>query len=124
VRIIKMLAVFGLVAVIGGGAPVAAETEEGQELTDLVQILKNEGVLDEGQYNELTAKAAKREAKKSWSDRISMRGDLRGRWGGLLLHQGGFGFSEPQPPSLPLPAERQGGNQPVRDGIVSPRFGW
>ena len=91
-RIIKMLAVFGVVAVIGGGAPVAAETEEGQELTDLVQILKNEGVLDEGQYNELTAKAAKREAKKSWSDRISMWGDLRGRWDGFYYTKEDSGF--------------------------------
>ena len=91
-RIIKMLAVFGVVAVIGGGAPVAAETEEGQELTDLVQILKNEGVLDEGQYNELTAKAAKREAKKSWSDRISMWGDLRGRWEGFYYTKEDSGF--------------------------------
>jgi len=79
VRIFKMLAVFGIAAAIGGAGSVAA-AEEKQDLTDLVQILKNEGVLDEGQYNELTAKAAKREAKESWADRISIWGDFRGRW--------------------------------------------
>jgi hypothetical protein len=82
VRIIKMLTVFAIAAAIGGAGPVTAAEEE-QALTDLVQILKNEGVLDEGQYNELTAKAAKREAKQSWTDRISLWGDLRGRWEGF-----------------------------------------
>jgi hypothetical protein len=82
VRIFKMLTVFGIAAAIGGAGPVAA-AEEKAELTDLVQILKNEGVLDEGQYNELTAKAAKREAKESWTDRFSMWGDFRGRWEGF-----------------------------------------
>jgi opacity protein-like surface antigen len=83
VRIIKMLAVFGVAAAIGGASPVAAAEEE-PALTDLVQILKNEGVLDEGQYHELTAKAAKREAKESWTDRISLWGDFRGRYGGFF----------------------------------------
>jgi hypothetical protein len=83
VRIIKMLTVFAIAAAIGGAGPVTAAEEE-QALTDLVQILKNEGVLDEGQYNELTAKAAKREAKKSWTDRISLWGDFRGRYEGFF----------------------------------------
>jgi len=83
VRIIEMLAVFGVAVAIGAASSAAAEVEKDQALTDLVQILKNEGVLDESQYNELTAKAAKREAKESWTDRISLWGDFRGRWDGF-----------------------------------------
>jgi len=92
VRISKMLAVFGVVAAIGGAAPVAAEIKKDQALTDLVQILKNAGVLDEGQYNELTAKAAKREAKQSWTDRISLWGDFRGRWESFIYTKGDSDF--------------------------------
>ena len=61
------------------GAPVPDE----QALTDLVQILHNEGVLDEAQFNQISAKAAKSEAKESWMDRLSLWGDLRGRYEGF-----------------------------------------
>jgi hypothetical protein len=87
VRIIKLLAAFSSVVAIGGADPVAAETEDQQALTDLVQILKNEGVLDESQYNQLSAKAAKREAKESWTDRISLWGDFRTRWEGFYYNR-------------------------------------
>jgi hypothetical protein len=74
-----------IASLIGMGlvGPATAATEDERALTDLVQILRNQGVLDEGQYNQLTAKAARREAKESWTDRFSFWGDFRGRYEGF-----------------------------------------
>ena len=67
-RIALLVAIVGLASSVGAGPAVAATEEnqtQDQALTDLVKILRNEGVIDEGQYNQLSAKAAKREAKES-----------------------------------------------------------
>lgn len=60
-------------------------------LTELVQILKNEGVLDDAQYNQLTVKAAERESRRDWYDRISLSGDLRARYEGFWFAEDAFG---------------------------------
>jgi len=70
------------VAFVGGAA--AAESQADPALTELVQILRNQGVLDEAEYTHLTARAAEQEAKQSWTDRITLWGDLRGRYEGFF----------------------------------------
>lgn len=61
-------------------APIAAQADREAGLAELVQILHQEGVLDQEQAEALTAKAAAREAKGHWTDRIRLWGDLRARY--------------------------------------------
>lgn len=77
-------AALGAALFFGVSFSAAADINEDQALTELVQILHKEGVLDEGQLNQLSAKAAKAEAKSSWTDRISLWGDFRGRYEGFF----------------------------------------
>jgi hypothetical protein len=58
----------------------AAESKEDPTLSEIVNILREKGLIDDDQQAELTAKAAKEEARRSWTDRISLFGDLRGRF--------------------------------------------
>jgi hypothetical protein len=53
--------------------------DDNPALTELVQILRQEGVIDEAQASQLAAKAAAAEDRESWVDRISFSGDLRAR---------------------------------------------
>ena len=90
---LKALAV-GAVA-IGLGLLLAqpVDAEEGSDepaLTELVQVLRDRGVLEEGDYHALIAKAAKRENPK-WYDRIEIWGDLR------LRYEAFFFFDNPVP---------------------------
>ena len=62
------------------GQPGLASGEEEQALTDLVQILRQEGVIDDEQYVQLSSKAEKKQNKDKWYERFSMWGDLRLRW--------------------------------------------
>ena len=49
-------------------------------LSELVRILRQQGVLSEEQYVEISAKAAARESERSWYDRIDISGDFRLRY--------------------------------------------
>ena len=64
--------------------PAAADSgTEDPALTELVQILRQQGVLDEAEYETIAAKATARAAmqdKQSWYDRIEMWGDFRARY--------------------------------------------
>lgn len=68
------------IAFIGLSPPALAGASDEPALTDLVRILHQEGVLDEAQYTQLSARAAGKEHTQSWLDRISLSGDLRVRY--------------------------------------------
>lgn len=66
-------------------APPPAASEDRSDdpaLTELVQILRDRGVLDDAQYQSLTAKATDvaQGGQQSWTDRIEMWGDFRARY--------------------------------------------
>jgi hypothetical protein len=63
--------------------PLQAADDENPGLTELVQILRNQGVLDEAQYEQISAKATAQEKKESWFDRITLSGDTRIRFEGF-----------------------------------------
>ena len=84
-RILGALVALGVAFGVGSAAAEPqADPQADPALTELVQILKNQGVLDEAEYTHLTAKAAKQEEKQSWTDRITLWGDLRGRYEGFF----------------------------------------
>ena len=58
----------------------AEEKKEEPTLSDIVNILHEKGLIDDEQYAALATKAAKEQAKRSWTDRITLFGDLRGRF--------------------------------------------
>jgi hypothetical protein len=91
VRYDKALRTFVIVAAIGwvtpaGADAVAEDPSQIEALTDLVRILRDQGVLDEVEYAHLTAKAEKREASDRWTNRISLWGDFRGRYEGFFYN--------------------------------------
>ncbi len=74
----------------------AAAKDEDPALTDLVRILREQGVLDQQQYETLTAKASQQD-ERSWLDRIEIWGDLRGRYESFYF----FGTTRPGLTSSP-----------------------
>ncbi len=56
-------------------------------LTEIVEILRERGLIDDDQHAELAAKAAKEQAKRSWTDRVSIWGDFRARYEGFFYDQ-------------------------------------
>lgn len=71
--------------------PVQAAEDSNPGLTELVQILRNEGVLDESQYEQIAAKATAQEKKESWFDRITLSGDTRIRYEGFYYNRDSTG---------------------------------
>jgi hypothetical protein len=60
---------------------LADEKKEEPTLSEIVNILHEKGLIDDEQHQALAARAAKEEqAKRSWTDRISLFGDLRARF--------------------------------------------
>jgi len=62
--------------------PSLAEEKKKEEptLSEIVNILHEKGLIDDEEHEALAAKASKEHAKRSWTDRISVFGDLRGRF--------------------------------------------
>ena len=62
--------------------PTLAEEKKKEEptLSEIVNILHEKGLIDDEEHEALAAKASKEQAKRSWTDRISLFGDLRGRF--------------------------------------------
>ena len=72
-----------LLAALAMASPaLAAKPESDLALQELIEILRQKDLIDDDQYMELAQKAAAEEEaqKKSWFERFSMSGDLRGRW--------------------------------------------
>jgi hypothetical protein len=59
-------------------APAAASDDE--TLTEIVNVLREQGLIDEDEHAELAAKAAKKDAKRAWVDRVNVWGDFRARY--------------------------------------------
>jgi hypothetical protein len=68
------------------GAPAWAADDD-QTLTEIVNVLREQGLIDEDEHTELAAKAAKRDAKQAWTDRVNVWGDFRARYEGFLYEQ-------------------------------------
>jgi hypothetical protein len=58
----------------------AEDKKEEPTLSEIVNILHDKGLIDDAEHEALSAKAAKEQTKHSWIDRISLFGDLRGRF--------------------------------------------
>jgi Putative porin len=67
--------------------PTLAEEKEEPTLSEIVNILHERGLLDDDQHANLAAKAAKEQAKRSWTERFSIFGDLRGRFEAFQFDQ-------------------------------------
>lgn len=64
-------------ALIASGS-AAEENEAG--LAELVDVLHEKGLLDEGQYAQIRSKAEKQSDEEAWFERISIWGDFRARY--------------------------------------------
>jgi len=87
VRSLSTAAVLILLAAASAGRAVAEEKKEEPTLSEIVNILREKGLIDDEQYAALASKAAKEQAKRSWTDRISLFGDLRGRFESFNYNQ-------------------------------------
>jgi hypothetical protein len=58
-------------------APALAADEP--TLSEIVNILHEKGLIDDEEHEALAAKASKEQTKRSWTDRINLFGDFRGR---------------------------------------------
>lgn len=70
---------------VGGPAAGADDENSDLALTALVTALHEQGVLDEQQYTEISAKAAAKQAERvpNWWERVSLWGDFRARYEGF-----------------------------------------
>jgi hypothetical protein len=66
---------FAVAAVFAAAAQAADEPT----LSEIVNILHEKGLIDDEEHEALAAKAAKEQTKRSWTDRINVFGDFRGR---------------------------------------------
>jgi hypothetical protein len=57
--------------------PAAADDGE---LTEMVEIMREEGVIDDAQYSQMRAKAEKRDSSVEWWERLTFSGDMRVRY--------------------------------------------
>jgi hypothetical protein len=88
VRRHSKLALVAVATALGLAAPSWADDAD---LTDMVEIMHEEGVIDDSQYAQMRSKAERREDKKSWTDRFSMWGDFRLRWESFWHRNDAFG---------------------------------
>lgn len=82
----RFAVVFASVVAAAFAESARADAPAEPALTDLVEILRDKGLLDEGQYTQLNARAARKDAKEHWTDRISVWGDFRSRYEGFFYH--------------------------------------
>lgn len=81
----------GLVGGVGMAFVAHAALADDVGLSDMVEIMREEGVIDDGQYAQMKSKAEKREAKKSWTERLQLWGDARLRYEGFVYDKDAFG---------------------------------
>lgn len=80
---------WAVVAVLlAAGLPAAAGADAtDQKLTDLVKILREQGVIDDQQYAEMENRAATKEDEQAWTDRFSVWADFRARYEGFFYER-------------------------------------
>ena len=66
-----------------GAVPAAAVDDE--TLAEVLEILREEGLIDEERHEEMATKLEERSARFDWLDRISIWGDFRGRYENFLF---------------------------------------
>jgi hypothetical protein len=92
-RTLRSLRTAALLSLVAAGIAVPALADEKKEeptLSDIVNILHDKGLIDDEQQAALMAKASKEQAKHSWTDRITMFGDLRARFEGYDYDQDAY----------------------------------
>ena len=72
-------AALATLSVVAAGIAAPASAGEDPTLSEIVNILHEKGLIDDEEHEALAAKATKEQAKRSWTDRIAVFGDLRGR---------------------------------------------
>jgi len=74
---------------LGEDAQPAADPEKKDDptLTEIVDILREKGVIDDDEHADLTIRAAKEQEKREWLDRISIWADFRARYEGFFYDQ-------------------------------------
>ena len=75
--ILRSLWTAALAAMLAGGFAASASAGEDPTLSEIVNILHEKGLIDDDEHEALSAKASKEQAKRSWTDRITLFGDLR-----------------------------------------------
>lgn len=68
-----------------------ASAEDDQTLTEIVNVLREQGLIDEDEHAELAAKAAKQDAKRAWTDRVNFWADFRARYESFDTSQDSYG---------------------------------
>lgn len=68
-----------------------ASAEDDQTLTEIVNVLREQGMIDEDEHAELAAKAAKQDAKRAWTDRVNLWADFRARFEAFDTSQDSYG---------------------------------
>jgi len=80
---------FALAGLLAGVAAAGETADESTALTALVKALHDQGVIDEQQYTDISAKAAAKQAEQApgWWERLSVWGDFRGRYEGFFYQR-------------------------------------
>ena len=69
-----------LTAFLGLALGGPAQAVDDETMQEVLQILRDEGLIDEERHSELATKVEKRGDKLAWLERISIWGDFRGRY--------------------------------------------
>ena len=72
-------------AVVGVGASRPAAAADDEALSRILDILREEGLIDEARHAELESEVKKKAEKRAWLDRINIWGDFRGRYENFLF---------------------------------------
>ncbi len=59
--------------------PATAPASESEVVQEILGILRDRGIVDEGEYNRLAARYADSQQKDGWLDRLQLSGDFRAR---------------------------------------------
>ena len=86
-RVARIVAVGLGIAGLGVLAGQPAQATDDEALEQVLQILLDEGLLDEERHEELAAQVRARAERRSWLDRISVWGDFRLRYENFLFHR-------------------------------------
>jgi len=92
--------VVGAALALAAPAPAATDDASDDRLTDLVNILRAQGVIDDEQYVEMVTKAREKQDERAWHDRFSMWADFRARYEGFFFERDVFSrFAEAADPA-------------------------
>lgn len=87
----KRLLILVLISLLGWPASAAQD----ELLTDMVEIMREEGVIDDAEYSRMREKAARRDAETSWWERLTFSGDLRVRYETFVYNRDALGQDRP-----------------------------